>query len=125
MIDIGIIARGRRILDQPVSKAVHRLLLAAHERQGEPSIDLVYVIPGEPGKVDFDGFDLTWRNDGRCRPIVFIDGPSDVAEITAREPLSTAVPKLHHVRVAATLSPKGERGVETKPLPDRAEPARA
>jgi len=49
-----------------------------------------------------------------------------IAEATSSPPadaisvLSTAIRKLHHVSLAATLSVEGGRGVETKPLSDRA-----
>jgi hypothetical protein len=91
VIEIGIIAKGRRVLDRPVAKAIHRVLLAARERTVEPSIELVYVIPGELGKADFDGFDLSHRNDRTRRPIVFIDVPRDIADTTTGEPLSDVI----------------------------------
>lgn len=91
MIEIGIIAHGRRLMERPIGNAIHALLLELRQADERPIIELVYVIPGELGKADFEGFQLSRRRDGNRRPLVFIDVPADVAEADPREPLGAVI----------------------------------
>lgn len=89
MIDIGIIAKGRRLMHRPAANAIHRLLLELRQDQEQPTIELVYIIPGELGKADFEGFEFARRKD--ATPVVFIDVPANVAEAGPEEPVAAII----------------------------------
>jgi hypothetical protein len=84
-----MIAKGRRLMRLPVANAIHALLMTLRQEETSPEIELVFIIPGELGKADFDGFEVDRARAGRT--LIFIDVPRAVADAHLDEPVQVVI----------------------------------